>query len=437
MRTRLLAALAALSLVVGISYLARPEPNMTLPLDATALDAPSRTADTTELDRLIALFETRAPERQESLEYRTLGGLYLERATLSSSVADYAGAASAFSSALDLAPVDTASKIGLARASLGTHDFTRAGDLASQVAASDATEIQAFAIAGDAALAMGDFATARTNYEALFAMLPGHPAVLLRMADLAAEMGDGDGAAEFVGRAIATAAIDLGPTAVAPYEAYAANQAFLAGQYDTALVHARKAVAADPANAGALSVLGDVLAATGDYEAAITAYADALAIAPNPGDLIATGNLARVLGDERGAAVAYAEAEEMIVATPESRRAHARTWANHLLDNGGDVSLALAIADEELATRTDTAGWETYAWALFKNDRLDEAREAIDVALDRGLDAHGYYRAGAISAARGETSRALAELTTALELSPRFHPIDATNAASLLAELGG
>ncbi len=144
-----------------------------------------------------------------------------------------------------------------------------------------------------------------------------------------------------------------------------------------------------------------------------------------------------MLGDEEAAAAAYAEAEAMIAATPESRRAHARTWANHLLDNGGDVSLALAIAEEELATRTDTAGWETYAWALFKNDRLDEARDAIDVALERGLDAHGYYRAGAISAARGETSRALAELTTALELSPRFHPIDATNAATLLAELGG
>jgi tetratricopeptide (TPR) repeat protein len=195
-------------------------------------------------------------------------------------------------------------------------------------------------------------------------------------------------------------------------------------------------VKADPRNAGALSVLGDVLAAVGDYEAARDAYADALTIAPNPGDLIATGNIARVLGDDDAAQAAYGEAENMITATVETRRAHARTWANHLLDNGGDAALALTIAEDELATRTDTAGWETYAWALFKNGRLGEAREAIDVALERGLDAHGYYRAGAISAARGETERAIAELTTALDLSPRFHPIDATVAAALLAELG-
>ena len=164
-------------------------------------------------------------------------------------------------------------------------------------------------------------------------------------------------------------------------------------------------------------------------------YRDALAAAPNPGDLIALGNIARVRGDDAAAAQAYREAEAMIATSVESRRAHARTWANHLLDNGGNASLALEIAAEELETRTDTAGWETYAWALFKNGRIAEAREAIDVALDRGLDAHGYYRAGAISAALGETDRAVDELTVALDLSPRFHPIDADQAAELLAEL--
>lgn len=442
MKLRRIAATAlAIAVAIAATYVLRSDDEgQASSTSAAALGGaltPTATNDPSELDRLISVHASRAPERNESLEYRTLGNLYLSRARLIGSLDDYVLANEAFSAAVDLYSADINSTTGIAETALALHDFTTASALATDLILADEALLRARAVAGDAALAVGQIAAAAQHYGFLADAASADPAVMIREAELAYATGDVAAALSRADNALQTATqLGLGGRALAFYETYAAHLAFEAGQYDRARRHVDAAVALDPTSAVVLSELGGLSAAEGDLEAAVGAYERAVAALPTPDDLVALGDLYVLLGDEQKAQNNFSAALDIATLAGANARAYSRAYAEYLLDHEGDFTLALELTTAELERRRDAHGWDAHAWALYRNGRFDEARTASNQALATGMrDAELFYHAGVISAALGQPARAIAELGTALDISPAWDPAASLHAASLLGEL--
>jgi hypothetical protein len=102
-------------------------------------------------------------------------------------------------------------------------------------------------------------------------------------------------------------------------------------------------------------------------------------------------------------------------------------------DHGVDRSLAVRLAQAELSTRRDAAGYDALAWALHAVGRDREARLASDHALSvSAVDPRFEWHAAAIAAGLGDRARAVALLTEVLHRTPRFDPLQSRRAAALL-----
>lgn len=97
-----------------------------------------------------------------------------------------------------------------------------------------------------------------------------------------------------------------------------------------------------------------------------------------------------------------------------------------------DAAKALALAEEEAASRRDAETLDTLAWAQERAGRLEDARATLRDALRFGLrDAPMLARAAAIERALGDPDRARSLYRQALETDPTH---EAARAA--LCELG-
>ena len=96
----------------------------------------------------------------------------------------------------------------------------------------------------------------------------------------------------------------------------------------------------------------------------------------------------------------------------------------------------MALATSELERRRDVFGYDALAWALYRNDRLAEAADAIEQALRLGTrDAALHFHAGLIFAGLGERARAVDHLQTVQEINPQFSLLHAELARTTLEEL--
>lgn len=447
-RSRLLVVLAATAIVVAASYIVRSqsspssvgaEPDGALPVAGTDAGAAAAAVqvDEAELDRLIELFVTRSAEHGESLDYRTAGGLLLQRAELEAAVDDYAAARDSFATALTEAPGQADALLGLGRSALGTHDFATARSAATSLLAEDPGSTEALALAGDAALAVGAYDDAATAFDALAESAGGDPAVLVRLAQLEL-VRKGPDEAQRLARESLAAAVQAGLAAadLAFYESFAGHLAYQLGRYDEATELLEQAVAHAPTDHGALGELARVRAATGDTAAAIELLERANSLIAEPDHLVLQGDLQHLAGDPGAAQSSYAQAVAIATRDADHQRAWARALARYHLDHDGDLDLAHAIATQELSARKDVGAWDLAAWAHYRRGDLAAARTAIDTALELAVpDATVSYHAGVISAAVGDHQRAVVELSAALELNPGFDPLLARHAEEVLAEV--
>jgi tetratricopeptide (TPR) repeat protein len=439
-RIRLLAPVVApvvaAALVVGASYVTRsgtpPDPSA-----AAERAAPAGGPDRAELDRRIDLFSVRAAARGESLDHRTAGTLLLERAGLDATVDDYAAAADAFRAALEIAPDEPEALLGLGQASLGTHEFAAAADAADRLLSQDASSPGALALAADAAFARGAYDEAGDALTTLASNAADDPAVSVRLSQLALVRDGTDDARRHAEDALSSARqAGLGGADLAFYESFAGNQAYELGDYDQAVDLLERAVDRAPNDHGALGELARVRAATGDVAEAIDLLERANALVPEPDHLVLQGDLRTLTGDARGADRDYAAAVRLATRDADHERAWARALARYLLDHDGDLDRARRIVDGELAARRDAGAWDLDAWTHHRAGDPEEARAAIEVALELSPhDAGIWYHAGAISHAIGDSGRAVEELTTALELNPGFDPLGSRRAQELLDDL--
>jgi tetratricopeptide (TPR) repeat protein len=175
--------------------------------------------------------------------------------------------------------------------------------------------------------------------------------------------------------------------------------------------------------------------AAGDNDNAIALYKRAIERVPLPDYIAALGDLYAKLGRADEAKQQYDQVEfiEKMGSTGGTySRQLALFWADHDLR----LDEALAIAENERATRKDIYASDILAWSLYKKGRFQEAKTAIDEALRlKTLDPRLLYHAGLIASANGDNQKGAEYLKQALDINPTFDILQAEIAKKKLVDI--
>ncbi len=188
----------------------------------------------------------------------------------------------------------------------------------------------------------------------------------------------------------------------------------------------------------ALTGLAKVRAAQGRYDEAIDLYRQVLAIISQPATLAALGDLYAKTGEAEPAQRQYDTVEFIATLAAINQQVYNRELALFYANHDLKLEYALELASAELEVRKDIYGYDALAWTLYKNNRFDEAAEAMDQAMKLGTkDAMLYFHSGMIQYRLGNEAKAREHLSSALSLNPSFSILHSSLAQQTLSELGG
>jgi tetratricopeptide (TPR) repeat protein len=440
MTNRKLAILFASTLcLIGASYFIR---NMTSVSSAPAsvsipIEGPIAVPGMKTTNELIAYWQQRVerdPHDYISLGY--LGQTFMRRGRETGDLADYEKAQAALNQALQLNPDYEPTMAFLGAVQYAKHDFATALKLASRVYSSDPRALQALATIGDAQMELGNYAQAETAFDTLMDRAPG-PAVYARLSRLNWLKGRPEEALQWMQRAVDEAQkSEYTGEEAAWYQLQLGELYFNTGRVEEAERHYTAAVHLFDHYYLALAGLGKIRAAQSRYDEAIAYYEQAVAIIPQPDFLAALGDLHSVTGQPDKAQRQYDTVEFIGKLAAINQVVYNRQLAVFEANHDLKVQEALDLAARELAIRKDVYGYDTQAWALYKNGRYQEAAEAMTQAMKLGTrDALLYYHAGMIYKALGNPERAQAMLKEAMSINPHFDLLQARIARAALEQL--
>ncbi|HEY7583394.1 MAG TPA: tetratricopeptide repeat protein [Acidimicrobiia bacterium] len=404
-----------------------------LPLIATDVEAaidPSFLAGA-DLDRLIATYAERITQTSTPSDHLNLGFLYLERARLTSDPSAYAAAASSFETAAELSPQDPTAVLGQARAALAIHDFARAEDLSSSILRQIPTRLDALAVQADARMAVGDVAGASRSISLLSAGVGDVAPVLVRRAELAWLEGRLDEALELAERSVPDS--EANSRRLAWYEGYAGTVAWRAGALPAAKAWAELALEHDPEAIVALTLGARLAQGEGDLQGAADLYERATSGVPDPELVGELGDVYDRLGQSAKAELQW-DLVDVMGTLAEGEGLYDRSVARFYADHDVETDRALALAQAEIEIRQDPLGYDTLAWALYRADRFEEARSAMDAGVAGGfISAEVQYHQGLILLALGDIEAGKRHLEKALNLNPSFDLRGAEHAREILS----
>ena len=322
---------------------------------------------------------------------------------------------------------------------LALHRFAQARDMARPILAGRPNDAFALSTLGDASLDLGAYADARAAYQALD-QVAHSAASMIRLGRLAYLDGHAAEAVRLT-REAASAALDEGAEGerLAWYRCQLGNVLASTGDAGGAEAAFRAALEADPRSWLARVGLARTDAASGRLDDAVARLSEAIELVPLPDTLARRSDvyeLRAAAGDARLAVNDRATVEAIARLAGANGVVYDRTVAVYLANHGLDPNRAVAIAEKELATRTDVDGYDAYAWTLLAAGRADDADVAMGKALTLGTrDARLLYHAGMIAAALHDGRRARRLLESALQLDASFDPLQARRARETLATL--
>ena len=375
---------------------------------------------------------------QDVVSLTMLGQRYINQARESGDVAGYQRAEAALLNGLVLLPAYTPAEARLASVYYAQHRFAEALELAEQVYERDPEGTAGLATIGDSHLALGNYTEAREAYRQL--LRKGSTAPLLaRIAQLDYLEGKTESALKLMERA-AVEGLKSSPSRenVAWYLTRLGDLYFNAGRIDEAWRHYDAASRVFNNYYLTLAGKGKVRAAQGRYDEAIALYERAAAVVPQPVTLAALGDLYAKIGDGAQAQVEYDTVEFIAGLAVINEQVYNRTLVLFYADHDIKTEKALELARKELSGRKDIYGYDALAWALFRNDKMEEAAEAITRAMALGTqDANLYFHSGMIHNGLGNTGLAREHLRHALELNPGFSVLNADVARATLEHIEG
>jgi len=332
----------------------------------------------------------------------------------------------------------------LTQVELTSHEFVAARDHALQLIELQPDKSIPRQMLGDALLELGEYDRAKQAYWLMeqFGGVQGLTRVAAeqRIARLALLRGEPGNATEHFRKALRMALAMPAPQreTVAWCRWQLGETAFLTGDYAGAEKHYRDALTTFPNYFRALASLGRVRAARGDLSGAAEQYEKAINIFPDPSYVAALGDIYHLLGREQDATAQYKLVAVIAHLNLASGNIYNRQEALFCADHDIQSEKAYQNAMQEYAVRKDIYGADAVAWTALKAGKLAEAQAAIKEALRLGTrDSKLFYHAGMIAQAAGDRALAGSFLKQALDLSPKFDPLQARFAQSALLTVSG
>jgi tetratricopeptide (TPR) repeat protein len=370
---------------------------------------------------------------KEAKAYAALGAAFFQRARETGDVEDNQLAEQSLTKSLDLVSADmsaTAPLATMAEVCMGEHRFADALSYAQKALSLGSGDLSPFAIVGDAYADMGEYEKAGVAYARLQSSddeAASQPRTTYvrdsRTSYLKFISGDTEGAIRLM-----QAAVSAGVEARLPAENLAwlyyelGEYHFQSGNAQAANDSYLAALAIHPGDYRALASLGKVRANQGRYAEAITLYQSAIAVVPMPIYIAELGDLYTKVGNTAEARKQYQLVEYIGLLGHINQVLHNRDLALFYADHDRKLDEALLLARKEFEVRRDVYTWDALAWALYKNGKYAEARDAMEHARRLGTkDSLILFHAGMISAKLGQDTQAEQEFHQALAINPRFH----------------
>ena len=368
--------------------------------------------------------------------WSALGLAYVEQARVSADPTLYEKAAGAFERSLELRPEgNDAALTGQATLAAAQHDFAEALALTDRSLAINDFSPTTWAVRSDALTELGRYDEARAAVQRLLDLSPTGVEALTRASYVFELRGDVVRAREMLEQA---AEVALRPADQAFAHYYLGELAWNEGDFAAARAAYDAGLAADPTALSLVAGRAKVLAATGDVDGAAEDYRRVVARLPQPEFLVAFGELLESTGRTAEAEEQYA----VVRATQQLFAANGQDVDTELAlfeADHGTPAAAVASAEKAYAKRPDAVlTQDAYAWALHAAGRSEQALPIARAASRLGLRSPVLaYHLGAIEAAAGDEGAARRALQRALDLNPKFNPVQAPEASALLESLGG
>jgi tetratricopeptide (TPR) repeat protein len=435
------ARLVTIALTVTVSLGATVGAGVALVVAGGALGRNQRAApDSSSVSSTVDLLDLSISRSQERLRrvpgdwetWASLGMSYLERARISSDPTYYPKADQAVQHSLQVrADGNYQALIALGALANARHDFATGRERALAAIELNAYSAEAFAVLADAETQLGHPQAATDALQRVLDLRPALSGYARASYDLE-QRGLVAEATDLMRRAL--------NIAVDRYDiAFCRNQlgdlALNMGDAATAQTEYTAGLAADPTSVTLLRGQARLAAMTGRVDDALGGYATITRRTPTPSYLLEYTELLQATG--RGA-----EAQTQLrLATA----AHQLFTANGGIDGltgaaiaeaNGDFPAALAEARAEWSRRQFVDVADSLGWALHLSNQDSEALGYASRAFATGARSATYaYHLGMIELALGDRAAARTRLSLALQLNPRFSPLDAPLARTALAGL--
>ncbi|MDO0916099.1 tetratricopeptide repeat protein [Streptomyces sp. DT2A-34] len=425
------AALLAIALTAGSIAFGAASDNTNQSVETTSAVSPGLLAGG-DLDAGITSLQAhlRAQPR-DFTSWSTLGLAYVEQARTKGDPSRYPQADRAFQHSLSLEPDNDQALAGRAALAAARHDFEDALNYADQALKVNPYSERALCTRVDALVELGRYPEAAKAADTADDRRPGIP-VFTRYAYVHELRGDVRTAERVLEQALSSA---VTPGDIAYVATQLGQLAWNQGDYDTALTHYARALAADENYVPALEGRARAQAASGDRTGALKGLRDVVSRYPLPGPLVELGELYEATGDKVKADDQYALVDAW-TALARANGVNADLDTALAAADHGDRASALRAARAEWKRRQTVHTADALAWALHVNGKDEEALPYARRATATGYrNAAFLHHRGIIERATGHTEDAREHLRAALRLNPGFSPLGAREARTALKDL--
>jgi len=405
----------------------------------------SRAQSPSATDQLIRFYQKKlAADPDDYINYNRLSSAYVQKARETGDISYYELAEKGLKRSLELESHDSeasATFTQLGSVQFAEHRFAEAASSADH-ALKLADDPAALALAGDAQLEMGDYVKAESFFARLASPNDGRPHTgreylrTTRQASLAWIRGEVDRSISLMKQACA-----LSEEAHLPAENIAwthfmlGEQLFQSGNLAVAEGEMNAALRAFPLYHRALAGMGQIRAAQLRFVEATNFYQRAINVIPLPLYAAALGDIYRRQKKEAEAEKQYALVEYIGQVGTLNKQVYNRELALFFADHERHLPESLALAHKELEARHDVYTWDALAWALLKNNRPQEAHEAMQKAFAAGTrDPLLFFHAAAIERKLGNPDAA-DFARKAVAINPEFHVLYAERAREWATEV--
>jgi tetratricopeptide (TPR) repeat protein len=398
-----------------------------------------------ESDNQIRFFQWKvAQDPDDYFNYDRLGVAYIQKARETGDLTYYDLAAKALEKALDLDsthPEAAPAKKHLATVYYANHRFGESLKLAQDAIKLNPRDITPYALIGDARTEMGEYSEAWADWQHLQDPAVRQSAesgvqylVETRESVKSLLTGDTKAAIDHMRRAVDISADSHMARETIAWSGFTlGDDYFQAGDLAGAKAAYNDALKAYPDYHRALAGLAKVSAAEGRLSEAIGLYQKAIGIIPLPVYAAALGDVYTKAGKPAEAKKQYGLVEYIGRLNNFNRIVYNRELSVFYADHDIHPQEALDLARKEFEVRHDIYTWDTLAWALYRNNRQQEAAEAMKEALKLDTkDALLFFHAGMIYDRLGDKEKAGDYLHRAMALNPQFHLLFADVAKATL-----